>query len=66
MAFLDNLERSPKEGQLSLPNDLAQLVSKKPATHDLGDIEAHHDFLTYAKKIGALKGIDRVYVNIVY
>jgi hypothetical protein len=26
VAFLDQLERSPKEGQLALPDDLAKLV----------------------------------------
>ena len=66
VAFLDNLEKSPKEGQLALPNDLAKSVSKKPTTHDLGYIEAYSDFLTYAKKTGALKDIDRVAANIVY
>ncbi len=58
VVFLDNLERSPKEGQLALPNDLAQLVSKKPVTHGLGDIEAHSDFFNYLRKTGGLKTKD--------
>lgn len=58
VVFLGDLERSPKEGQLALPDDLAQLVSKKPATHDLGDIEAHSDLFNYLRKTGGLKTKD--------
>jgi predicted nucleic acid-binding protein len=58
VAFLDDLERSPKEGQLALPDDLAKLVSKKPTTHDLGDIEAHGDFFNYIRKTGGLQTKD--------
>jgi hypothetical protein len=58
VAFLDQLERSPNEGQLALPDDLAKTVSKRLNTHDLGNIEADRDFFNYIKKTGMTESND--------
>ena len=56
VAFLSDLERSPNEGRLNLPDDFVDSVGKNPDRHDLGDLEQHGDLLTYGEKTGMLPG----------
>jgi hypothetical protein len=60
VAFLVQLERSPNEGQLTLPDDLAKTVSKRLNTHDLGDIEAVKDRVPEANLSGDTKFLNKL------